>query len=53
MTFIMQHEKLQGLRRWVLATRDAQGLYAQFGFEPLSHPQNFMTIAKPNMYLTN
>ena len=53
MTFIMQHEKLQGLRRWVLATRDAQGLYAQFGFEPLPHPQNFMTIAKPNMYLTN
>ncbi len=51
MTYIMKHEKLQGLRRWVLATRDAQGLYAQFGFEPLSHPQNFMTIAKPDMYL--
>ena len=51
MTYIMKHEKLQGLRRWVLATRDAQGLYAQFGFEPLLYPQNFMTIAKPDIYL--
>ncbi len=50
MRYIMNHEQLQGLRRWVLATRDAQGLYAQFGFEQLPNPQNFMTIAKPEMY---
>jgi N-acetylglutamate synthase-like GNAT family acetyltransferase len=32
---IMAHPDLQGLRRWSLGTRDAQGLYAQFGFEPV------------------
>ena len=35
MASIMAHPDLQGLRRWSLATRDAQGLYAQFGFEPV------------------
>ncbi len=33
---------LQGLRRWVLATRDAHTLYAQFGFTELDHPEWFM-----------
>lgn len=33
---------LQGLRRWVLATRDAHTLYAQFGFTELNHPEWFM-----------
>ncbi|MFD2573656.1 GNAT family N-acetyltransferase [Spirosoma soli] len=33
---------LQGLRRWVLATRDAHTLYAQFGFTPLDKPDIFM-----------
>lgn len=32
---IMAHPDLQGLRRWSLGTRDAQGLYAQFGFKPV------------------
>jgi N-acetylglutamate synthase-like GNAT family acetyltransferase len=35
MASIMAHPELQGLRRWSLGTRDAQGLYAQFGFEPV------------------
>ncbi len=42
MTVIAGHPELQGLRRWILATRDAHGLYRQFGFEPLSAPDRFM-----------
>lgn len=48
---IMQTPELQGLRRWSLATRDAHGLYAQFGFEPLNKPESFMQIARPNIYV--
>ncbi|MEO6541446.1 MAG: GNAT family N-acetyltransferase [Ferruginibacter sp.] len=39
---IMDHPELQGLRRWLLATRDAHGLYAQFGFLPLDKPERIM-----------
>ncbi len=39
---ILAHPELQGLRRWALATRDAHGLYRQFGFETVSKPQNRM-----------
>jgi hypothetical protein len=35
---IQGHENLQGLRRFMLATRDAHGLYAQFGFAALANP---------------
>ncbi len=38
MASIMAHPKLQGLRRWSLGTRDAHGLYAQFGFTPVDNP---------------
>lgn len=39
---IVDHPDLQGLRRFVLATRDAHSLYAQFGFAPLDKPDIFM-----------
>jgi GNAT superfamily N-acetyltransferase len=39
---IVDHPRLPGLRRWVLATKDAHGLYAQYGFTPLSAPERFM-----------
>jgi GNAT superfamily N-acetyltransferase len=42
---------LQGFRRCMLATRDAHGLYAQFGFQPLAHPEFLMEITRPNIYL--
>jgi GNAT superfamily N-acetyltransferase len=42
MTAIMAHPELQDLRRWVLVTRDAHGLYASFGFEALAAPERFM-----------
>ncbi len=42
MECVMTHPDLQGLRRWSLATRDAHGLYQQFGFTELSDPSLWM-----------
>lgn len=42
METIHAHPDLQGIRRWLLATRDAHGLYAQFGWKPLPEPELFM-----------
>lgn len=50
MRAIMSHPDLQGLRRWSLATRDAHGLYKQFGFRDLARPERFMEIADPDVY---
>ena len=51
MEAITQHPELQNLRRWLLITRDAQGLYAKFGFKPLAAPDRFMERHTPNAYL--
>jgi GNAT superfamily N-acetyltransferase len=45
------HPKLQGLRTWSLRTRDAHGLYAQFGFKPVEHPESYMALRDPGVYL--
>ena len=42
MAFITTNPEVQGLRRWVLATQDAHGLYAQYGFEPYDKPERLM-----------
>ena len=42
MSAIMAHPDLQDLRRWTLFTRDAQGLYQQFGFTPIAEPEKAM-----------
>ena len=42
MECIMSHPDLQGLRRWCLVTRDAHGLYSQFGFSELDGPSRWM-----------
>jgi len=42
MECIIGHPELQGFRRWMLATRDAHGLYEKFGFTPLHSPDRFM-----------
>jgi GNAT superfamily N-acetyltransferase len=39
---VVSHPRLPLLRRWILATRDAHGLYAQYGFTLLSAPERFM-----------
>lgn len=50
MQCVMSHPELQGLRRWILATRDAHGLYEKFGFTPLKSPDIFMERHDPNVY---
>ena len=43
---VVEHPDLQGLRRWLLATKDAHGLYAQYGFESVP-PDRFMERRNP------
>lgn len=50
MRAIMEHPQLQNLRRWSLVTRDAHGLYAQFGFTALANPERYMELRKPDVY---
>lgn len=50
MKVIMSHPDLQGLRRMMLATRDAHKLYAQFGFVPLANVDRWMQIHNPDTY---
>ena len=53
MQFILSLEFLGGLRRVILATRDAHGLYKQFGFQLLQRPDRYMEIHQPDIYLKN
>jgi len=48
---VLAHPDLQGMRRFLLATRDAHGLYAQFGFKAPAKPENFMEIRTPPAWL--
>jgi N-acetylglutamate synthase-like GNAT family acetyltransferase len=50
MAYLKAHPDLQGLRRLHLATRDAQGLYARFGFVPLTRAETWMEIRDPDVY---
>lgn len=47
---LQEHEDLQGLRRWLLGTKDAHGVYAPLGFTPVDAPERFMQIKNPNPY---
>lgn len=50
MEAVMAHPDLQGLRRFLLATRDAHSLYARHGFTPLKSPERFMERHDPDVY---
>ena len=50
MSCVKNHPELQGLRRFCLGTRDAHGLYKQFGFEVIRLPENWMEIKVANPY---
>ena len=50
MTAMLEHPELQGLRRWVLATKDAHGLYEQFGFTTLKFPERWMERPAKDAY---
>jgi GNAT superfamily N-acetyltransferase len=47
---ITRHPALQDLRRWILTTRDAHGLYSQVGFAPVKAPERFMELHRPDVY---
>lgn len=46
--YATRHPEHQQFRRWVLATKDAQGVYAPCGFEPLDRPENWMAYRPPD-----
>lgn len=50
MEVIMSQPRLQNLRRWMLATRDAHGLYEKFGWRSLENPERMMEIVDPEIY---
>jgi hypothetical protein len=50
METVVAHPDLQGLRRWLLATRDAHDLYRHLGFTDLAHPEIFMERHAPDVY---
>jgi GNAT superfamily N-acetyltransferase len=50
MQCIMGHPDLQGLRRWMLVTGDAHGLYQQYGFSALKAPERWMEIHHADIY---
>lgn len=50
MRAMVDHPQLQGLRRWLLATRDAHGLYEQYEFASLRHPERWMERTAPDAY---
>lgn len=50
MECIMKYPALQGLRRWILLTRDAHGLYRKVGFTPLKSADRYMELHRPDVY---
>lgn len=51
MAEVMAHPQLQGLRRFSLATSDAHGLYAGFGFAAPARPESLMEKLDPDVYM--
>lgn len=39
---ILEHPDLREMRRWLLVTNDAHGLYRQFGFATIEDPEHWM-----------
>ena len=50
MECITRHPALQELRRWILLTRDAHGLYRKFGFTALKSADRYMELHRPDVY---
>lgn len=46
----LDHPELQGLRRWLLGTKDAHGVYEPLGFQTLDAPERLMQIRNPAPY---
>lgn len=50
MDAVMAHSDLQGLRRFMLATKDAHGLYSKYGFSPVADASMLMQNWQPDIY---
>jgi GNAT superfamily N-acetyltransferase len=50
LAYLHARPDLQGLRRWLLFTRDAHSLYEQFGWKGLAHPERAMLQDHPDIY---
>jgi hypothetical protein len=50
METVMNHPDLQGLRRWILLTRDAHELYRKFGWKDIENPNRWMEVHKKKPY---
>ncbi|KRG37382.1 GNAT family acetyltransferase [Stenotrophomonas panacihumi] len=50
MDAVFAHPQLQGLRRFMLATWDAHGLYARYGFTAPARPDRLMEVVRPDIY---
>jgi len=50
MDCIVNHPDLANLRRWMLLTDDAHGLYRKFGFQDIADPRRHMEISRPKIY---
>lgn len=50
MEVIVAQSDLQDLRRWLLATRDAHGLYKHYDFDELRFPERWMERTSPDAY---
>lgn len=53
MRVFMEHPSVMGARRVMLATRDAHGLYRQYGFSDTTGNTNLMEIVRPDIYLAH
>jgi hypothetical protein len=53
MECVLAHPDLQGLRRLMLATRDAHELYGRFGFVQPADPTRLMEIVRPDIYMAS
>src|SRR5262249_19007618 len=47
---VLGHPALQGLRRVLLGTHHAHGLYQRYGFTPLADPSSFLEVFRPGGY---
>lgn len=50
MQCMLETPELQGLRRWLLVTRDAHALYRKAGFTAVANPEGFMEIQRSDVY---
>ena len=50
MARIMEHPELQGMRRWILLTRDAHDLYRKYGWKDIANPIYWMELHNKNVY---